>query len=398
MTVSSPNSGFLGNLKIGTKLTIGLALLAFLTLLVVVIGYGGSATATQKINVTTDVGMPTTLASSRAQADLLRMLGDVRGYLALGEADYRTGYDRSSQAFRADLANLKALSASFDPTNQKRLQTLEDAFGQWSKLTDQLFDLRDDQQAREPAYNMLVTDGAQHAGAVLDDIGKLIDAQGLREPTGENSRLLTQMAKFQGSFAAMFSGLRDFTITRDADFRNEYQASLDANTAVWENLIASRSSLAPAQQAVLDDIAANREAFLALPDQMFAILASPSWRLDLFAFTTVAVPAADSMLTELDQITATQQDLLRKDLSQGRTDLAAARLQTLAGGGLAAILSIVLALILGNNIAGSSGCPGSAGPRRIAGRNRRAGRHLQQHDPTATTDAASAQERKEAGR
>jgi CHASE3 domain sensor protein len=343
---------FFKNLKIGAKLTIGLGILVTLTLLVVGLSYLASADATVKIDNTDEIRVPTALAASRAQANLLRMLSDVRGYLALGETEYRDSYNQSKQDFADDLAELKALSLNFDPENKRRLAQLEVTFAEWSQLPDQLFELRSDQLEREPAYKLLATDGILLGGTVLIDTNNLIDAQGRRKPTAENIAQLADMAKFQGSFAAMLSGLRGYVTTRNRAFRGEYEVNLDANGFAWDRLISQKASLTPSQQATLDQIAQNREAFLRLPDQMFDILESERWREDLFLFKSEAVPVASKMLDLLGEITAAQQQLLEKDLSAGRAGLANARSQTLAGGAVAVILGLAMAFIFRENIAG----------------------------------------------
>src|SRR5690348_15920374 len=79
---ASLGSIFLRHLNIGRKLTVGFGLLVCLTLLVVALNYAGSLVAVVNIDRTTDLRAPSALASAHAQADLLRMLGEVRGYLA----------------------------------------------------------------------------------------------------------------------------------------------------------------------------------------------------------------------------------------------------------------------------------------------------------------------------
>src|SRR5215470_17622686 len=107
--VGGLGSGLLRNLHIGGKLTVGFGILVSLTLLVVGLNYFGSFKAVTNINRTTDLRAPSAVASAKAQADLLRMLGEVRGYLALGDEAYREGYEKASAAFDADLRDLESL-------------------------------------------------------------------------------------------------------------------------------------------------------------------------------------------------------------------------------------------------------------------------------------------------
>ncbi|HXV43030.1 MAG TPA: CHASE3 domain-containing protein, partial [Anaerolineae bacterium] len=107
---SLPGSKFLKNLSIGVRLLIGFGILVALTLLGAAFSYYGSSRATITIDNTGELRVPITLAASSAHADLLRMLSDMRGYLALGDPEFRTSFQQSRQAFEADLARLERLS------------------------------------------------------------------------------------------------------------------------------------------------------------------------------------------------------------------------------------------------------------------------------------------------
>ena len=101
-------------MAIGGKLTLGFGIIVILTLIVVGLSFLSSRRASQKIDTTSQLRAPLALASSKAQADLLTMLSDVRGYLALGDPEYREGYSTASQAFEADLIELERLLSQND--------------------------------------------------------------------------------------------------------------------------------------------------------------------------------------------------------------------------------------------------------------------------------------------
>ncbi len=348
-----PGADFFKHWKIGTKLSLGLSILAAMTLLVVGLSFFASASASEKINKTAVERAPAALEASRAQADLLRMLGDVRGYLALGEAQYRDSYNRSQEATRADLARLQQLATNVSAQDKQRLVELNGVFDKFAQLTPRLFALRDNQLEREPAYKLLATDGIKMGGNVLINTGNLISAQGRRaSATAQDFAVLSDMAKFQGSFAAMLSGLRGYVTTRNRTYRGEYESNRDVNQADWDKLASDRTTLSPDQQKLLDAIAKDRDAFLLLPDQMISLLEGPHWREDLYLFSNEAVPMASQMAGILDQITSEQQASLSAELNTGNMLLADARWQTLVGGLVALFLSLAMALFLRQNIAG----------------------------------------------
>ncbi len=347
-----PGVNWLKNLKIGSKLTLGFGLLVLLIFVSAGVSYLGSDRATQEINRVADVRAPTALDASRAQANLLMMLADVRGYLALGDQTYRESYAQSSRAFEEDLDRLYSQLQSLDEANIRRLIRLKVAYERWAELPEPLFDLRDDQLDREPAYRLLATDGIRYAGQVLIATNTLIDLQGQSEPTKASLELLSDMAKFQGNFAAMLSALRGYVTTQNRIYRGEYEVNLVDNENVWERLKNKRNALTTSQQQLLDTMEQNRTEFLNLPDRIFADLEGERSREDLYLFRTQAVPLADEMRLLLEEMTDDQQDQLTEDLATGRNDLARTNTLILGGGIFALLVGVGMAYITRETIAG----------------------------------------------
>ena len=291
----------LSNLKIGSKLSIGFGLLVFLTLVVIGLSYLGSLRTTTYINRTSDLSAPTALASARAQASLLRMLADVRGYLALGEESYRKGYSEARGAFETNLATLETLSHQADPASLtstipqnsiRRIETLKAHFADWSRLPIRLFTLHDDQLEREPGLQMLIEKGNRPIALIVVNINKIIETQRRREPTANNMALLGDMASFQASFFAMVSGLRGYVTTARNNFKFEYTTNLAINDRALERLLAKETNLSGSQQKGLKMIAKVRDSFLPLPGKMFDWVEGPRRRMDLYLFRKDAIPQA----------------------------------------------------------------------------------------------------------
>ena len=339
---ANPWSSF-KDLKISAKLGLGFGAFVLLALLAAGTSYAGSRAATNKINLTGSVRMPVALTASQAQTDLLRMMSDIRGYLALGDREYWDSYLHSERAFQADLAALEQLRPDFDALNAYRFDQLKRAYEEWSALPDRLYRLRNDQLEREPAYRILATDGVRSAGQVLIAMNSLIDAP--QQVSSQSVAQLQEMARFEGSFAAMLSALRGYTTTRNRIFRQEYEVNLAANNISWDQLWGNRGSLPADQQKLLEQVQESRQAFLALPDQIFPLLEGDRWREDLFLFRTAAVPLTDRMKSLLAEMTVDQQTWLITDLDEGRQSLVVANQQILAGGVAAVLIGLVLAFI-----------------------------------------------------
>jgi CHASE3 domain sensor protein len=349
-----PSPEYFANLGIGPKLAVGFGLMILLTLLVIGVSYLSSTNATASIERTNRVRVPITLAASSAQANLLRMLASTRGYLALGEQEFRENYIAESAALRRDFAELDRLAALYDleADDRERLAQLKARFAEWEPLPSRLFLLRDDQLEREPAYKILATDGIRRGGTVLINTQRLIALQASRPATPESLSALRSMATFQGTFASMVSGLRGYVTTRNRIFRSEYDANRDFNEIAWFQVLESAPQFTPDQQKILAAIEADRAEFLKLPDQMFTALEGPRWREDLYLFKTQALPIGDDMSRLLKELTDSQQSRLSSELSEGRARLEQANDQTRIGGLIALILGVGMAWFFTNSITG----------------------------------------------
>ena len=350
-----PGAQAFSNLNITPKLLIGFGILVILALLIIGLSYQGSQEATTIINRTGELRVPAARVAANAQANLLRMLAATRGYLALGDPQFIEQYNTAETAFENDLGELRRLSADVDPLTEYRLTKLEEAYAQWEPLPQQLFDLRDDRLAREPAYEVLATEGTTFGGNVLIETQQMIEDQALRNATEDNIALLTDMANFQASFAALFSGLRNYVTTQNRIFRQEYDVNLVSNEFAWDRLQekAARGLMTPNQVSLLASIEDNREAFLRLPGQeIFPVLESERAREDLYLFATEAVPINEQMVALLNELTAAQQAVLQQDLDAGRTALNLALQQTVVFGIIAAAVGIILSLAFSALIAG----------------------------------------------
>ena len=351
----APGGRFLVNMRIAGKLTLGFGIVVLLTLIVVGLSFLSSRQASSKIDTTSELRAPLALASSKAQADLLTMLSDVRGYLALGDNEYRTGYEGASTAFEADLVELERLLGQENaatPELRARLDELQTTFNVWSELPDQLFDLRDDQLQREPALRILLQDASPQIASILVATDALIKSKEQQEPTTASIEAVADLAQFQSSFLNMVAGLRGYVTTGRSSFKFEYESNLDINQEAWDNLTSDNTRFNLTQLEQLRTIGVNRNDFLEISPEMFEAVEGERAREDLYLFRTEAVPLAEQMLQLLNEITLDQQNLLQADLNQGNDQLVSAQQRNLAIGLVAVLVAVVLSFMIQRSIVG----------------------------------------------
>lgn len=340
----------INNLKISDKLNLGFGLLVALTFLVIGRSYLSSVQATLTIHRTQDIRIPSALISADAQTNLLKMVSDMRGYLASGESEYRDRYQQSRQTFELRLLELTNLLQQQSSDNQQRLKELQQTYEQWSILPDRLFTLRNNLLDNQPALRILDQDGEVLIATILSETEHIVQEQ-KEQPSFNSSTILQETLEFKGSFALMVSQLRGYLVTQDPEFRFDYAAHLKTNQAAWQALQEQRDALTPSQQVRLDTITQAYQQFQPLPQRLFEIVEGEHYREDLFLFRQETEPLTDKMLTLLDEIVANQQNALTFELEETGQGLATGEWQTLFGGLIALLISVGLAAGLRRQIA-----------------------------------------------
>jgi signal transduction histidine kinase len=337
-------------LKLGEKLNLGFGTLVVLTFLVVGRTYLSSAQATANMGRTQTVRMPSTLTSAAAQANLLKMLSDVRGYLATGRSEFRSRYQATRQSFETDLEQLDQL-LSQQPIGKNQMQKLRQTYQQWSELPDQLFKLHDDAIGNQPALRILDQEGEILIASISSKTLEMLEAQQSQLGSASETALFRDMVEFHSSFSLLVSALRAYIAVREPTFRFEYGRNLKANQQAWDRLNQQKSGMTASQQAAIEKIAQQRRLLLKLPDEMFEAVEGDRYREDLYLFSSQAEPLATQMLTVLDAIVNDQQGSLTQELKAGDASLTTAQWQNLLTGLAAVGVSVGMTIFFRRQIA-----------------------------------------------
>ncbi len=335
------------NLNIGNKLTIGFGILVGLLLVVVGLIFVAGRAATDSINLTVDVRVPTALAAGRAQTSLLQMRAAVRGYLAVGDLQNIDDYNKAKALFQENLGELKRLSRDWSNAEDiRQLNALIDTFAAWLPLPTKLFALHDNPLNNQPALRLETMEAQPLSTAFRNGIDQLL-AQATADPA-----LLTLLADLRTSWQAMSTNLRAYATTGDPVFKFGYADSLVRNSTLWGEVAAQAGQLQGTQATTLQQLHVTRDEFLRLPDQIFAVVEGERSHEDLYLFQHTLEPQAEAMVELLEGLTAGQQMRLQQELDAGKRSLAGVQYQTLVSGLLALLLGLLMAYFLRESIAG----------------------------------------------
>lgn len=127
------------------------------------------------------------------------------------------------------------------------------------------------------------------------------------------------------------------------NFKLAYGTHSAANQAVWDTILAHRSWLSAEQRRTLDKIDNYRIELATVAEKIFGIIAGDRASEDLYLYRTQVAPQAERMMALLEEVLASQEELLRHDLHEARYSLEAARDKSVIGGLMATVFGIAMA-------------------------------------------------------
>jgi PAS domain S-box-containing protein len=310
------------------KLTIRMQLIIMVVGIMLVAGIVGVPVghainhANSTIEQTTSARVPLMVLFSETETSLLNMFSSMRGYLLLGDRNLRISYRDAEKTFEQNLQALESQSHLFNYQNQQRLGQLKQSFAEWKTLPETLFELRENQIDREPAYRWVYTEGVTHMVDINTSLDEMINIQLKRPPSAENMALIKTMTDLQLSLATTFAGIRGYVMTANPNLRYyEYHINLTKNDTTWEELSKKQTLLTPEQQKAYAIIAENRQKlFDSIPEKVFVPMESDEWRKDLYLFKTEIWPLTETMQQVLYDIQQDQEDVFKKNLHSVQQD------------------------------------------------------------------------------
>ena len=334
-----------GALGIGTKLTLAFGVLAGVTFLVVALAWVAGQRVTRDIDLSELVRRPASLASTQAQADLLRMQLHVRGYLVLSDPADIEQYRAARRSFEGDLVALQSMSDQWPEAEDARaVRALVDGYRQWAELPQQLFDLHDNPLKNRPALRLARVEVQSRLVRILDAVDRIVELQKSRDRDAPSRELLlAYLLEFQTSFDAMATNLMAFGASGEVNFKLTYGPQLATNAAAWRSLSARRALFSADQRQLLEVIARNRAEVAELALEIVGVVNGEHAYEDLYLYRTKVAPQADVLLQQLADLTTRQQAQLGSSLARARQSVASIRLVAAVAGLFAVVVALALA-------------------------------------------------------
>jgi putative methionine-R-sulfoxide reductase with GAF domain/CHASE3 domain sensor protein len=343
----------LRDLSVGSKLNIGFGSLVAWIVFLVLLGYVANAGAKSDFERTRDTRLPSALTSATLELEMFEMIGNIQGYLSLGDPELRDEFNHDAEEVEELLHEMDELSTNWtDSESVARLDDLDSMLDDWLLLVEEMFELRDNPVANQPAVKIMLEDARPAESEVLTKITDLIEQQAQREPSAENMRLLKIMADYRSSFNLMTTSIDGYLATVHSSSKELFYDTLSENAEAWERLNNDRDLLTPDQQNALLELSRAYQEFLLLPPLMFAAVEGEQAREDLFIMRTWATPLANDIVDLLGEMRSSQVEALSSDVDSGNNRLTSAQIQTAVGTLIAISMATVLVVAIRRDIAG----------------------------------------------
>lgn len=249
-------------------------------------------------------------------------LAALRGYMILGKDPKKAELMANAraeawQSIEVSIAQFQQLAKNWTaPENVNRLKAIRQEMTIFKQAQKEIEDIAQTSE-NVPSYDLLLKQAAPKAGVMLASITAIIDEESQLEATAQRKSLLKNLADTRGSFAIGLANIRAYLLSGDDKFKENFNNKWQVNNDRVKTINTSQKELfTESQQGNWQVFLQTRLQFTPLPSTMFTLRGSPDWNKANYWLGSKAAPAAKKILSLLEEMKASQEQLLIKDAEQ----------------------------------------------------------------------------------
>ena len=297
-----------------SQLTVGFSLMVAIIALVVFINIAQVRHAPELSHRITYIRTPTAKNSMIMLNGVKHALAALRGWMLLGQEKYKKERAQVwSQELHAPLLQMKKQALNWThPENVTRLLQVEGILFKFEQFQQDIEDIAQTPD-NTPALKMFFEQAVPLETHMSDNITQMIEWEASEPASDERKALLGIMAEVHGTLVLSFANLQRFLLSGDKQFQTQFEEILRKNEHDFYELKNNIALLSPEQLKAFKAFSTARETFSPLCSQIFQMRRQPDWNLGNYWLATQAAPLADQLITILEQMTDSQQQLLQDD-------------------------------------------------------------------------------------
>lgn len=312
---------------------------------------------TQIQNITTieerliDVRLPTVMAGMNLMDGIHLSLSGLRGYMILGKqpqkaelfkAERQQGWKKIDSALQQMMDFSKNWTVSKNKQLLNEMNSLINEFRQAQQEVEDISHHPDN----IPAVKMLLTQAAPQAKKIVVAITALIDEEAQLEATPERKQLLKLLADSRGSFALALANIRAYLLSGDIKFAENFRDKLKLNETRFKQISEMAYFFDEKQTDAWEIYQHERELFMSLPAKMVELREAEDWNKANYILGKKAAPAAKKIMTILEQMRKSQDNLALTDESKLDSATHSMKTNMIIGTLVVIILGIVVAIFI----------------------------------------------------
>jgi len=238
--------------------------------------------------------------------------------------------------------------------------TVEENIQRLNQITAELAEFKIAQQEIEDiavkdeniaSYHLLLSQAAPKAKKMLAHITQIINEEGKLEATVSRKKLLNNLADVRGSFAIGLANIRAFLLSGEENFKDDFNEIWKVNEDSVNAILSNQLTLFTLSQKESWDLFISlRDEFERLPQRMFNLRNAEDWNKANYWLGTKAAPRATNILSLLDDMKASQEQLLITDIKDTQDVLATLKLTLITCTVISLIVGIFCSMLFSRNL------------------------------------------------
>lgn len=304
------------NMRIRTKVFAGFSLVTLVLLIVILV----IIQLVKEIESTThrvvDLRTPTAQASLMMLNGMNHSLASLRGWIILGEEQFKK--EREEAWIKQIDASLKQLNfLSTEWTNQVNVERLQnvgteiDKFRMYQEEIEEIAQKEENTPARKIFFNQV--DPLEKV--IISNLTRMLKLELKNPQTLKRRGLASLMTDIEATTTLAIEKIEEYLLSGSSKFQEEFEHHWNINSKHYVDLEAKASLLSEEQRLALKRLSEARSEVAPLLREIITIRSSDNWNKANYKLKTQAAPIAATINHFLNEMVASQNQLLKEDLA-----------------------------------------------------------------------------------
>ncbi|MEZ8141985.1 MULTISPECIES: methyl-accepting chemotaxis protein [Enterovibrio] len=258
------------------------------------------------------------LASHQLVAEVNKSLAILRGYLVLGNPEFK---EERQAVWESIDKQLKVLDSEIESEHQQmngykeKLATLTESLRQYRAAQDDAERIAHTVD-EQPAMKIYAQQGEPIVVELIDSINRLTSIERGLPATPKRKELLGLFAESSASFSLGLASIQSYLLSGDPAFKSTFSQQWTTNTILFDTLEEHKHLLTREQVRYYNDYAGYRDQFSPVVMQLFAVRDSDQWNMSQYLLGTKASPLATLSLVLIGEIVELQNEALKNEVEK----------------------------------------------------------------------------------